>query len=689
MAANSNIQLTTLDFDNLKNSLIGFLKKQDTFKDYNFEGSALNTLIDLLAYNTQYNAYYLNMVSNEMFLDSATQRSSVVSHAKLLDYTPKSAIAPTAIVNVLFNNVTVGSLTLPAYSIFTSSAINGVNYTFVTTSSYTVNTSNNSVLFAGVEIKQGVPASYQFLVDSTTNPNYTFEIPDNTIDTTTIQVLVQQSSSNSSYTTFNLSTNYLNLNGTTPVYFLEEALNGNYQISFGDGILGLKLTDGNIITVNYISTEGTSAAGANSFVMMQTLNGFSPSSVSPVYAASTGGQKESISSIKYTAPKTFSAQNRAVTVDDYITLIQENNQGFSFDAVNVWGGQDNNPPVYGQVFVCLKPSGATTLTETQKQLILKNVLQPISILTVNSTIVDPDYNYVQVISSVLYDSKATNYTSSQITQLVTAAIQQFSTTKLNTFNSTFTSSDLIIGIQNADPSIVTNDTSIRLQKKFYPLLGSPTTYSLYYNTPLKKGILTSGVSSSPALQYTNPQDAAQIIDGVYLEETPSSTGGISSISLLNPGYGYLAKPTVTILGDGTGATAEATVVAGVITGFTITNKGSGYTQAVVTITNVVGDNSGSGGSAVVILEGQFGVLRTYYYNSNNVKTILNSNAGTIDYVNGIITLEAFNPVEVDNALGQFTVSVQPQSTIITSKLNKILTIDPFDPNAILVTVSSI
>lgn len=687
MAANSNIQLTTLDFDNLKNSLIGFLQNQSTFQDYNFEGSALNTLIDLLTYNTQYNAYYLNMVANEMFLDSATQRSSVVSHAKLLDYTPQSAIAPTAIVNVVFNNVTTGSLTLPAYSIFTSSAINGVNYTFVTTTSYTVNVVNNVAVFENVEIKQGVPSAYQFVVNSATNPTYVFEIPDNSIDTTTLQVLVQQSTSNSTYTTFNLSTNYLTLDGTSPVYFLDESLDGNYQISFGDGILGLKLTDGNIITVNYISTEGTSAAGANSFVLMQTINGFAPSYVTPISPASTGGEKESINSIKYTAPKTFAAQNRAVTKDDYITLIQQNNQGFSFDAVTVWGGEENNPPVYGQVFVCLKPTGAYTLTQTQKQFIIKNVINPISVLTVSPTIVDPDYNYVQVISNVLYNSKATNYTSSQISQLVTAAIQQFGTSKLNTFNATFTVADLILAIQNADPSIVTNDTSIRLQKKFYPLLNTPTTYSFYYNTPLQKGVLTSGVSSSPALQYS-PANTATIIDGVYIEETPSSTGGISSISLLNPGYNYTMTPTVTILGDGTGATAEATVVSGTITGFTITNPGVGYTQAVVSITNGIGDSSGAGGAAVAILEGQYGTLRTFYYNSDNVKTILNDNAGTIDYTNGIITLEAFDPVNVDNALGQLTISVQPQSTIVTSSLNKILTIDPFDPNAILVTVTT-
>ena len=685
MASNTNTQITSLDFTQIKQNFKNYLQSQSQFTDYNFDGSGLSVLLDVLAYNTQYNAFYLNMVANEMFLDTAIQRASVVSHAKLLDYTPKSASAPTAFINLTAYNVTDSSLTLPVYTNFLSGSIDGVNYNFVNINPVTENTSNGTVTFANLELKQGIPVTYSYVVDSTSNPNFVFELPDNSIDTSTLSVIVQESSSSSSISNFSLSTNYISLDSTSQVYFLDEALNGNYQISFGDGILGQKLSDGNVVTIKYLVTQGSAAAGANTFVMVDSVTGFTTTLVTGVTSATTGGGKESIDSIKFTAPKTFAAQNRAVTKDDYITLIQENNQGFSFDAVNVWGGEENSPPVYGQVFVCLKPTGAYSLTETQKLLIAKNVIQPISILTVRPTIVDPDYNYVQVISNVLYNSKSTNYTSSQISQLVSAAIQQFGITKLNTFNATFTVSDLIIAIQNADSSIVTNDTSIRLQKKIYPLLNTPTTYTLNYNTPLKKGILTSGVSSSPALQFTV---GSSVVDGVYIEETPSSTGGISSISLLNPGYSYTATPTVTILGDGSGATAEAIVVAGVITGFTVTNPGSGYTQAVVTITNAAGDTSGIGASAVAILEGQFGTIRTYYYNSNNVKTILNSNAGTIDYTNGIITLQSFDPVNIDNALGQLAISVEPQSTIVTSSLNKILTIDSFDPNAIQVTVTS-
>ena len=226
--ANSNIQVSNLDFNSIKSNFINYLQGQDTFKDYNFTGSALNTLLDVLAYNTQYNSYYLNMVANEMFLDSATQRASVISQAKALNYTPKSAIAPTAEVNIVFSGVTQSSLTLPTYTLFLSSAVNGVNYNFLTINTYTVNTVNNTATFTNIPIKQGSQGNYSYVVNSVSNPTYTFEIPDSTIDTTTLQVIVQQSSTNTGIDIYNLATGGLQLNGTSKVYFLQESLKVTY-----------------------------------------------------------------------------------------------------------------------------------------------------------------------------------------------------------------------------------------------------------------------------------------------------------------------------------------------------------------------------------------------------------------------------------------------------------------------------
>lgn len=690
MAANTTTQLVNLDFDSLKSNFITFLKGQNTFQDYNFEGSAMNQLIDVLTYNTQYNAYYLNMVANEMFLDSATQRSSVVSQAKLLNYTPISAIAPTAMVNVTFTNVSANSLTLPAYQTFSSSAINGVNYTFVNPDSYTVNVVNNTAIFPNVQIKQGVYATYRFNVSSDTNPNYVFEIPDNAIDTTSLQVIVQTSSSNSAYTIYNqaMPSDYLTLNSTSQVYFLQEALNGNYQIYFGDGILGQQLTDGNIVIVNYVSTEGSAASGANSFVLLNNVSGYSPSSVKSIAAATSGSNKESIDSIKFQAPKAFAAQGRAVSKNDYITAIQQNNQGFSFDAVNVWGGEENNPPVFGQVFVSLKPTGSYNLTVAQKNEIITNIIKPISVLTVTPTIIDPDYTYIKLGVNVLYDPNKTILTSSQLQAGITSAIQSFSKLSLNTFNSAFNAYDLLSTVQNYDQSIVTSEYTLQLQKKFFPNLTTPATYTLSYNVPLQRGTFGSGITSSPALQYIDSSNTSNIIDGVYLEEIPTQTFGVDTISVINPGFNYTTTPIVSINGDGDGATAVAVLSGGTIQSIIVTNSGNNYTSAVATITPAQGDTTGQGASVNVNLQGRYGILRSYYFNPKNAKTILNNNVGTIDYTNGIITLTSFNPYNVDNPLGQFAVTVTPKTSIISSTYNGIITVDEFDPNAISVSVTA-
>lgn len=687
--ANSNIQITDLDFNDIKNNLKNFLKSQNTLKDYNFEGSALSVLLDILSYNTQYNAYYLNMVANEMFLDSAIQRESVVSLAKLLNYTPKSAIAPEAFVDVQVNQVTDASLTLPKNFSFLSENIEGINYRFVTSDATTVDVVNNTATFSNVSIKQGIVGTFSYTVDANTNPTYTFSIPDENVDTTTLLVSVQQSVSNSSYQIFTKASDVLLLNGDSPVYFLQEGVNGLYEISFGDGILGKRLVNGNIVSLSYLSTNGSAAAGANSFINMDAIGGFSNVVVSSVQAASFGQDKESIDSIKFQAPKSFAAQKRAVTKEDYITAIQQNNLGYAFDAVNVWGGQENDTPIYGQVFVSLKPAGAYNLTQLQKQRLLDDVIKPISVMTVTPTIVDPDYTYLQLTVNVLYDPSKTNLTATQIKNNVKTAITAMAANQLNTFNSTFNITNFNNAVNNVSPAIITNEIGVQVQKKFFPSLNSSTTYNLYYGTPLKRGMFQSGINSSPSLQYRDRENLSNIINGIQIEEVPSSTGGVESISIINPGFGYQTPPRVEILGDGSGATAEAIINAnGSLRTINILNRGAGYTSAIVKITPASYDTTGQLGAAVVNLEGRYGTLRTYYNSDENVKTVLNNSIGLVDYNLGVITLEDFNPYGVENELGQLTITANPTTTIISSSYNRIITVDPFDPNAIIVNVTT-
>ena len=684
--ANSNIQIADLDFSNIKRNFIQFLQSQDTLKDYNFEGSTMSVLLDILAYNTHYNSFYLNMVANEMFLDSALQRGSVVSHAKLLNYVPRSSVAPTAFVNINFNGVANSSFTLPKFTNFLSEAINGVNYNFVTTDASTVAVSSNTASFTNVELKQGTPITHRYTVNGTTNPKKKFELTNTLIDTTTLKVMVQQSSGNTSYDVYQSAENYLSLDKESKVYFLQELNNGNYEISFGDDILGKELSDGNIVTVSYIATDGNRATGANNFLLMDRVLGYTSISIQPRVKASQGSTKETIESIKYQSVKSYSAQNRAVSKNDYISAIQQNSLGFSFDAVNVWGGEENDPPVYGQVFISLKPTGGYSLTQVQKQKITDDVIKPISVLTVTPTIVDPDYTYIKLDVNVYYDPTKTSLSASEMQNGVKNAIAAFGRRTLNTFNSTFSSYELLTTIQSFNNAVITSDYRIKLQKKFYPSLSTPTTYKLYYNVPLQRGLFQSGTSSSPTLQYADPANPQRTINNVYIDEVPVSTYGVESISVINPGYGYQYAPKIDILGDGSGATATAVLASGSIKNVVITNSGNNYTSAIATVTPQPGDTTGQLAALVVNLEGKFGKLRTYYNNNNNAKTVLDDNIGNIEYDNGTITLDAFNPVSVNNEFGLLTVTATPIVSTISSSYNRIITIDEYDANAITVNV---
>jgi hypothetical protein len=687
-SANSGLQITELDFSSIKSSLKGFLQQQDTLKDYNFDSSALSILVDLLSYNTQYNAYYLNMVANEMFLDSAVQRNSVVSHAKLLNYTPKSASAPTAVINLTMNQVNDATLTLPKFTQFLSESVDGVNYVFATTDSYTVPVTSNTAIFTDVEIAQGITASYNYTVDTTSNPKLLFTIPDENIDTKTLTITVQESSSNLTSETYVLSTDYINLLPSSKVYFLQEGKDGKYQIYFGDNILGKALIDGNIVNMSYIATNGTVSYGANNFALMSGVGGYSNNSIYTISPATKGSDKESVESIKFTAPKAYAAQGRAVTKEDYIYLIQNNNNSIPVDSVSVWGGEENDPPVYGQLFCAVKPSGGYTLTATQKERLINEVIKPISVMTVVPTVVDADYTYLKLNTTILYDPKKTTLTAGQIKQSVNSAIVNFSYNTLNTFNSTFKMPELITTIQASNPSIITNETSIRLQKKFYPSLTTKTTYTLDFGTKLKRNYFNAGLVSTPAFSIRDINSSNAIRTGVFFEEVPTVSGGIGSINILNQGFGYTKVPTVTIVGDGSGATGYAILSGTRVNSIVITNPGYNYTQAVVTITPAEGDTSGALAYGVPVIEGSVGVLRTYYY-QNNTKTILNGEAGTIDYITGKVVLKDFAPITIDNELGQFVISVVPDSTIVYSTYNKIVALDEFDPEAITITVNAV
>ena len=325
--ANSNIQITELDFVNIKTNLIKYLQSQDQFKDYNFAGSAMSTLLDVLSYNTQYNAYYLNMVANEMFLDTALQRSSVVSHAKLLDYTPKTSKASRATINLTVsggaNNVTI---VLPRFAEFNSKPINGKTYTFITTDFMSATFNNNVAVFNNVSLVQGKNTTLNFIYNQQSNPKSVFKIPNTNIDSSTLLVQVYPNPSNSYFDVYNLAESYTSLNGESKVYFFEESVDGTYTITFGNGVLGKQISDGSRVSISYLVTQGAAPVGANNFTLSTTIGGYTVT-VNPQIAAYGGQDQESIESIKFQAPKSYASQNRAVTKEDYISLVQNNNLG--------------------------------------------------------------------------------------------------------------------------------------------------------------------------------------------------------------------------------------------------------------------------------------------------------------------------------------------------------------------------
>lgn len=678
------LEVSELDFATIKTNLKNYLKGQSEFADYNFDGSGLSVLLDVLAYNTHYMGYYLNMVANEMFIDTAQTRESVVSHAKLLGYTPSSSVASQATINVSFQEVVGGSnssLTMPRFSKFAAASKDGINYTFVTAEQYIVTKNTAGYFnFTDVRIKEGRPNGYTFSYDSQTNAKQLFVLPDKNIDTSTLLVQVQQSSQIANLQTFTLAQDSTIINSTSPVYYLEENKDGLYQIYFGDNIIGKSLDDGNIVVVTYIVTSGDAANGVKTFKLMDNvLNTVTPS-ITLVSASSSGKPAESIDQIRYTAPKSFIAQNRAVTKNDYIALI--NRDYPYFDSVTVWGGEDNTPPIYGKVFFSVKPRGNYEVTQTEIEYVKNEVIKPFSMLTVIPEYVAPDYNYLNVVVDVVYDQRKTVLSVGQVKTLIRDAIVNFSNTNLNTFNNIFKLSKLIRAIDNVEPSIENNTVKVYIEKRFRPLLNQSRSYRIDFYVPIKRGTTTDRVYSEPSFEY---YDESNTVRTCFIEETPQDFSGIDEIEVLADGSGYTELPQILIEGDGQGAIAEPIIVNGKLKSVRVLKAGSNYSSA---IARVIGGN-GSGAIIKPLLQGKKGTLRLYYFDTNNLKKIINPNIGNIYYNEGYLELINFSPVTVEDPFGTLTFKAVPDTNVFSTKRNAILTLDSTDPGSIQINLSQI
>jgi hypothetical protein len=673
--ANARLQISDLDFDQIKTNLKAYLKQQSQFQDYDFDGAGLNILLDILAYNTHYNSYYLNMVANEAFLDTALLRDSVVSHAKTLGYIPFSVTAPRAIVNVTVNSgtTTPETLTIPKGFTFSSNLIDSLSYNFVVLEESTVTKSNTSFFFEDLEIYEGSLVSYVFNYTENSNPKSIFVLPDNNIDTTTISVSVSPNVGNTSTQVYNQVTDILDITSTSEVYFLQESKNGNYEIYFGDGVIGKALNDGAVVTVTYLVTNGVAANQTDGFIAAAPIGAYSDIVIDVVDVASGGATRETVDSIKYSAAAQYATQNRLVTTSDYESYIKSKYP--SIDSLSVWGGEDETPKVFGKVYISLKPKTNYFISETEKQRIIDEIINPKAIVSVSAEIRDPEFLYLIIESLVQYDQKKTSLDEGTIRNNIRQAILDFRDTNLNKFAGTFVLSKLQDAVDSTNgEAIIGSETVVRVQRRFKPKLNESASYTIQYDVPIQRGTLVDKLTSTQFTVF----DIAGVVREAQFEEATQSFTGISSIQVINPGTGFTTTPTITITGDGSNATAEAIIVNGKIQSINITNRGTDYTRATISITG----GNGFGAEAVVVIDGKVGTLRTVYFDSLAQRQIINSNAGTINYDTGEIIINDIRFLSVNSDDGLIRLTIEAEKGIIESKKRNILTIDETDPIAI-------
>ena len=475
----TKLQVTELDFDSIKRNLKTFLSQQDEFRDYNFEGSGMSVLLDVLAYNTHYLGFNANMLANEMYLDSADLRSSVVSLAKQVGYTTRSASTSSANIDIVVNNGSGPAITMSRGTKF-STTVDGQAYSFVNNSDVTIIPANGVYSFRGIAIFEGTYLNYKYTVN-TSDLDQRFIIPNDDVDTQTVTVRVQNSASDSITNTYTLASGITGLDSTSKVYFLQEVENGRYEIYFGDGVLGKKVEDGNIIIIDYIVTNRGAANGAETFSLSGTVGGFSDVTITTNSRAQGGDDPESVSSIKYNAPRDYTAQDRAVTAEDYKVLVKSIYA--NAQSVQVYGGEDADPIAYGKVYISVKARSGSNLTTATKNSIVRSLKQ-YSVASVTPVIIDPETTYLIITTNFKYNSGNTTLALSTIQTNVLMTILLYGQEELESFTGMFRHSALSGLIDDTDSSILSNVTNVAMYKYITPTLNSGLKYTLNFNNAI-------------------------------------------------------------------------------------------------------------------------------------------------------------------------------------------------------------
>ena len=555
------LDVSEIDFDQIKENLKTFLQSQDQFQDYNYEGSALSALLDVMSYVTHYNAVNANMALNETFLDTAQLRPSVVSHAKLLGYTPRSAYAPVAYVNVKVNNPTGMQgdddqwlpMTMEIGTQF-STLVDGKTYTFVNDETITTTTrdSSNNYIFENVKLLQGryTTIEYYYTVDA----NEEFVVHHEDVVTDTLQVDVYQSRASSSYETYSRFDNVVSVDSSSAVYFLEENHEGLYKLTFGDGVLGKQLENGNVIRIKYLITDKDAANNAGTFTLADDIMGNSDATITTLQRAVGGSDREDIESIKFNAPLSFVSQNRAVTPDDYKAIILKNYA--NIDAISVWGGEDQDPPDYGKVFISIKPKDAEVLTESEKDIIIGQYLKPKNVVSITPYIVDPSYTYVYLEVFFKYNPNITDLSADALESVARESIRLYNDNELKRFDGVFRYSNILNQIDSAEVAILNTIVRVYMKKRFVPTLNVETKYEINFSSPFYKTSSDEQIVVSTAFTYNGKNCTLRDrlnTDGTRRIQVISGTG--DNAQVVKDDIGYLEEATGKVVLEGFAPTA--------------------------------------------------------------------------------------------------------------------------------------
>jgi len=563
MATTKKLQITEFDFDQVKTNLKTFMKNQDQFVDYDFEGSGMSALLDVLAYNTHYLGYNMNAMANEMFLDSAALRSSVVSHAKHLGYETTSVTASTASVNIKLNTSSLNTAIMPAGTKFLSNLLEGTTYEFVTIDDFVGYSAGNHIPFENITIHEGTRVTSRYTMDST-NLDQKFLLSDENADTKTLRVSVQNSASDTTLTTYTKATDITQVTGTSYSYWIEEHTDGRYEVYFGDDVVGKKLVDGNIVLLTYVVTNSFAANGATSFINSGAIDGVSDITTTIIDNSSGGSDAEGISSIKLRAPLDFASQGRCVTTEDYKLYAKKLFPNTK--AVSVWGGESGSfdpalgvvsTAAYGKVFISIKSTTGVNLTSTEKNTLVSQ-LDRYKVASITPVVVDPETTELVLETKFKFNSNLTTKLKSELEADILSKLQNYNTNTLQQFNSVFRFSAVSKLIDDTNVAILNNISLVRMSKKFTPQLSTGQAHNLYFNNtlfhPYNKyntdlgGILTSTgfkVAGSANIEYFDDDGEGNVRRYYYVGNTRTYTDKTAGTITYQTGAVVIGRVNIT------------------------------------------------------------------------------------------------------------------------------------------------